>query len=413
MTRGCLGRTVLLYTVLLLTFAAATYAQDPFEEFIREWLHRAMAGFDGVSRGFILDVAVVGETASSATLEIQYADVPMPSQMVLTAFVQDPGQMALDAFEITYTEPAGSSGASQIQVALRSQYMGQPVISEQIQVLLMNRNDGTIIDSRPFPYSRPWEPEGGSVAEATTGQPEPEGSEGKGEQAEEERVAKEYIIDPKPLGNTPKVAAQAPGGGQDDGKEEDKPIRIGELPAAKPAKELPRLVVADSSARTKIDLYKLSSQATWSNGPQILPFNGSSSDSRGFVRPLANTTLSDNKTYRSVLLTHPRWVNHGQIFGAFELTIPSNASSLEVSIGFLRGANASDGVEYRIRFYAEALRQNYLLLNQRLKFTDGVVAKTIKLPSQILGQKGKLFLIINALDTANRDWAVWVTPRIF
>ncbi len=91
--------------------------------------------------------------------------------------------------------------------------------------------------------------------------------------------------------------------------------------------------------------------ATWSNNAgQILPFNGSDGDDRGFVVNRDNATLEDDTTAVKVIETHPKWEDKGSITGVYILPQPISAGDrFRTRVGFLKWAGAGN-VRVRVLF---------------------------------------------------------------
>lgn len=163
------------------------------------------------------------------------------------------------------------------------------------------------------------------------------------------------------------------------------------------------------SSSTFYDFIQNANQAIWQSGSGILPFPGSSSDSRGFAIMLSNASLEDNKTYPKVLETHPEWKDKtGYITGTYpEITIPQSAK-LELKLGFLNGATGTDGVKYRVYF---DMGQPVLIFERNKAYTGIVDTATVDL-SNYQSKKGKFILYVSVLATSNKDWACWIDSKI-
>lgn len=159
----------------------------------------------------------------------------------------------------------------------------------------------------------------------------------------------------------------------------------------------------------KIDLYAIAASADWSNGIERLTFNGSPSDARGFARALGRARLADGRDYDNVLQTHPRWANGGRIEGAFQLSLPVGAQALTFGLGFLPGADASDGVRFQVA--CEADGATTLWLDEAVG-PGSVVQRRVAVPAAMSGRTVRLRLITLAGASSGRDWAVWVAPRV-
>jgi hypothetical protein len=149
--------------------------------------------------------------------------------------------------------------------------------------------------------------------------------------------------------------------------------------------------------------------AQWTNDRgERLPFPGDPGDSRGFVRVLS-ADLEDNRSHQNVLQTHPRWAPDGRIEGRYRLPYVPPNSEFAAAVGFLKGAEGTDGVTFEVMFWqgnrGESLARVQKTLEGRLRTITADL-------SRYSGQSGELMLRCHAGASAGRDWAVWVNPRI-
>ena len=156
-----------------------------------------------------------------------------------------------------------------------------------------------------------------------------------------------------------------------------------------------------------IRLVEEAPNAEWKNeAGQVLPFPGSDTDPRGFARVLPTATLEDGRTYSNVLETHPRWVDHGNIYGIFKVKLPLGAKYFRAKVGFLQGATGTDGVDFC--FYI-----NNILYRVVLDTYDGALKEIEVDVSGYAGQEVEIKLHVYAGDSSGQDWAVWVDPAIW
>jgi hypothetical protein len=159
-----------------------------------------------------------------------------------------------------------------------------------------------------------------------------------------------------------------------------------------------------------LNLYTTASQARWASSAGAIPFNGSDSDSRGFVRALGRKTLSDGTAYDLVLMTHPSWTAGGYILGSYQLTIPAGATVFSAKVGFLPGATASDGVTVRATLREPG--RIHGLATRHVVPSHGVVDLSGTIPEAWRGKAVTLDLRVEAGTSATQDWLVWVAPAI-
>ena len=163
------------------------------------------------------------------------------------------------------------------------------------------------------------------------------------------------------------------------------------------------------------DFISKASSASWASGAGSLPFPGSDSDSRGFALYRDKAQLEDGSTRARVLETHPQWVSNGWIMGAYpQLTIPSEAE-LKVTVGFFKGATATDGVTFEVQFEEfrglTAAPKKYSVLSQRATY-DSKLDSISKDLNYLAGKTGNFILYVNAGQNSGKDWAAWAEAKI-
>jgi len=373
---------------LFLVTPSAVSAQESWKDELKNLLGNLTGD---ASRGLLQDISIQGETAGSATLEISYAGIPMPSQMALSAQVLGISMRPIPGFEVEPVAPSGESGSSILQVT----YQGDAI----------NRNDATVVDTKNVRYMRRWQKGETSSSEASA-------VADSGSAAGAEQPPAEIVVAPRRMGNTPEI-----GSGSGDSGSRDQPGNSSGSTTVRPSKptltiDATRPMVATvAKINFGVNLFNLASKASWSNDKLKLPFNGNASDRRGSVRPSNSAVLSDGKKYKAVLQTHPRWARNGSIYGRYKVTIPAQARYFESGLGFIRGAAAGD-VNFIASFYIPKTRRTHKLLDLRLRYTNGVVTRKIPLPAAVQGKSGILTLVVHALTSPAQDWAVWINPVI-
>jgi len=95
---------------LFLVTPSAVSAQESWKDELKNLLGNLTGD---ASRGLLQDISIQGETAGSATLEISYAGIPMPSQMALSAQVLGISMRPIPGFEVEPVAPSGESGSSE------------------------------------------------------------------------------------------------------------------------------------------------------------------------------------------------------------------------------------------------------------------------------------------------------------
>ncbi len=90
------------------------------------------------------------------------------------------------------------------------------------------------------------------------------------------------------------------------------------------------------------------------------------------------------------------------------ITIPDGAK-FTAKVGFLKGATATDGVDFIIRFFYEGASYTYGPIDAAY---DGVLTDLNIDLSLLYGKTGQIQLLAYASPSSAQDWAVWVNPQI-
>lgn len=163
-----------------------------------------------------------------------------------------------------------------------------------------------------------------------------------------------------------------------------------------------------------LDCVEQAPDARWTSASSRLPFPGAANDDRGFARILQNVQLEDGKTYEKVLQTHPRRLPHGAIIGRCQnLTVPQAGAEFRANIGFLKGAEASDGVYFEVwaefpEFEGTLVRRSY-----HKPYSEYLIHGFQQDLSRFRGLTGSIALTVEAgSESSTQDWAVWVEPKV-
>jgi hypothetical protein len=158
--------------------------------------------------------------------------------------------------------------------------------------------------------------------------------------------------------------------------------------------------------------------AQWTNIGEDLPWNGSTSDERGFARWQDNVLLEDGSQPERVLETHPEWVEGGMIWGEYEETAKLDIQAgdrLVLTVGFMSGAQAGD-VLFQVRrsdchpMDPDCSGQRKVVEIQD-NFNSQLVRRVVPLEESV-GESGWFWLGVYAGESSAQDWAVWVEARI-
>jgi hypothetical protein len=158
------------------------------------------------------------------------------------------------------------------------------------------------------------------------------------------------------------------------------------------------------------DFVSNASRAHWSNGSQKLIFPGSRNDNNGFVYYGSYERLETGDISRSFLETHPKWESQGIIQGKYgPFKIPNNLN-IRCQVGFLEGAQGTDGVVFRIDFVDKS--GNKIELYKQVTNYDKKMDDSIVNLEPVAGKRGYIILSVDALESAGRDWAVWNIAKV-
>lgn len=373
--------------------AAAQQKQPPLEELLKRLLHEQQEGQTVPGGGTIRDARFRAGSGATIELEVELAGVTQPDRAALEATLYNARLDRVDAVAVEHDPiPAGDS-----TVILRLSYSGPgAVTTSAARVALIDSGSGKRWSVHRLALARQLSGTGGTAGAVAGGA----------------SAGQTIDLAPQPVGDTPlagasagppvvapPIAPAAAAGARNEPKMVGGPKKSG-VAGVRPA----------GAAIPVLDLYAIASQARWTSSAGALPFNGSDSDSRGFVRALGHATLIDGGAYDAVLMTHPRWAANGHIVGSFDLTIPAGATWFSTKVGFLPGATASDGVTVRATLREPG--HTYSLAARTLLPSQGVVDLSAPIPESWRNKAVTLELRVDAGATSTQDWLVWVAPSI-
>jgi hypothetical protein len=161
---------------------------------------------------------------------------------------------------------------------------------------------------------------------------------------------------------------------------------------------------------TVYDFINQAAGASWKSSAGVLPFPGADTDNRGFALLRQAAKLEDGGNFPLVLETHPQWADNGWITGTYaQVSIPAG-SSLYVRVGFLDGAQGSDGVSFIVRVIGSGM--NPLQVISLPDIYDGKLKETTISLAGYAGKTVNFELQVTAGKSSNQDWAAWVDARI-
>jgi hypothetical protein len=166
------------------------------------------------------------------------------------------------------------------------------------------------------------------------------------------------------------------------------------------------------------DFVEQAPAAQWTNVGENLPWNGSTSDQRGFARWQDNVLLEDGGRPERVLETHPQWVDGGMIWGEYKETAEldlQDGDRLALTVGTMSGAQAGD-VLFRV-WYADCHPMDPDCFGRREvveiqdDYDSQLVQRVVSL-DELVGESGRFWLEVFAGESSTQDWAVWVEARV-
>jgi hypothetical protein len=113
---------------------------------------------------------------------------------------------------------------------------------------------------------------------------------------------------------------------------------------------------------------------------------------------------------RSFLETHPKYESQGIIQGKYGLFKIPNNLKIRCQVGFLEGAQGTDGVVFRIDFVDKS--SNKIELYKQVANYDEKMNDSIVNLEPVAGKRGYIILSVDALESAGRDWAVWNMAKV-
>ncbi len=401
--------------------ALGAAAKDSLQEQMDEWI--------GTYKGRLGEVQLVERRGNAVVLDVTYEKVKRSDGVYVQGEVLSNG-VPIDGFSNTLTQLSGKRGRVRLTLSRSDSSQDEwglaspDVVSDQVKLFLVRESH----EDRPFGsivYDLPktW------TASNDIEVPEPAEVEESAEQpaielAEEgQRSSAPAVSRPVLVGTTLKPVALPSASGTTAAKPAPASIAGATrttATAATPAspstgasagtvKPISRAAsVAVQATVDNYDLYSEAAKAQWRSGAGVLPCPGSAGDARGFVRPLEKGKLHTGNAAIQLLQTHPQWVDKGYVAGFYPAMVLAPQVHFKAVIGFLQGANASDGATFMVQVYENG---RYQRVFRRTIRSDRYANVDVDL-SRWSGKKINLVLRVDAGNTSTQDWAVWVKPRL-
>ena len=171
------------------------------------------------------------------------------------------------------------------------------------------------------------------------------------------------------------------------------------------------------------DFTKKSHLASWRSEAGELKWPMVAGDKKGAAFVIHSARLEDDKTYSPGLSMYPEQTSYGWIQGRFadyytdkfsqprsrQIVIPEKVK-FTAQVGFRKGAEASDGVAVALG-YVDSTGSIQLFQKMDVYYDGTIDTYEVDL-SAMAGEKTEFILWVEAKDTWDDDWLVWVEPRI-
>lgn len=383
---------------------------NPLMDGLMTILQQSIDEFIGSYKGSLGEVRLLERRGNKVVLEVTYDNVKRSDNVYVQGEVRQSGTK-LEGFSNTLSSVSGSHGKATLVIGWTSQgddgwgTSVSEVKSDQIRLFLVRSSN----PDRPFgeiiyDMSKIWKDSDESDEESMTadnGAIELE----DGEAASGNKPAPTIFIKPgtvlKPY--TPVGTAQIPGQDTNQGIVQTSPPSSQTKPPV-----LATPLVQNKYTVQQYEFYDNAKAAKWISGAGPLPFPGAANDAKGFVRCLPNGTLNSGNAAINLLQTHPEWKNGGWIEGQFPLMILGDNLHFKSVVGFLKGANLSDGAVFQV--YVKENNKYYRAASSRVE-----AKKYMTIDADLSTWAGKtvqIVLRVRSGNTSDQDWAVWVKPRL-
>ncbi|MBI9043601.1 MAG: hypothetical protein JEZ06_03900 [Anaerolineaceae bacterium] len=153
----------------------------------------------------------------------------------------------------------------------------------------------------------------------------------------------------------------------------------------------------------------------WNSYPpyQGLPCPGTTSDPEGFVVLVGNPRLeTGDYAGAPALETHPRWVDDGLITGLFPPIIIHDGYRFQSTIGCRYHSVHVCDVVYQLNYYVDGDHGTLHPLGNWSETYDGSMTELDIDLSFLDGHSIEFAFVVRANGSSEKDWALWIDPRI-
>jgi hypothetical protein len=383
-----------------------TGSSNPFMDGLMNILQESIDDFIGNYKGSLGNVKLIERLGNRVVLEVTYDNVKRSDNVHVQGEVLYFGT-PLEGFNNTLSSVTGSHGKIKLALGWSQKddawgTVSEEIKSDQIRLFLVRESNpdrpfGEIVYDIPKTWTHSDAPDEESMVA------EDDGIELENDQAESDNKPPTGVfVKPgtilKPY--TPVVTAQAPA--QTDSRAAGKPMAQAIVPSSNVN------VRQRSHEVNTYDFYKNATSAKWRSLAGSLSFPGQGNDRKGFVRHVPKGRLNSGNAANTMLQTHPQWKSGGWIEGRFPLMILGDNLRFKSIVGFLQGANNTDGATFQV--YVIENNKGHRVASSRVSSKKYVTINADL--SKWAGKKVEILLRVRAGNTSTHDWAVWVKPRL-
>ncbi len=397
-------------------------SSNPLMEGLMSILQEGIDEFIGNYKGRLGNVQLIERRGNKIVLEVSYDNVKRSDNVYVQGEVRQFGNK-LEGFSNTLSSVSGSHGKARLLIGRTQKeddgwgVSSSDVQSDQIRLFLVRKSN----PDRPFgeivyDISKVWTDSDEPDEETMVA--DNDGIELDGIELEDDNTATDNkrapsvfvkpgtILKPyNPVGTAQipqKNTNQSPTQPSSPAVHQTSPSTSMSPPV------LARPVIQNKYSVQQYDFYKNAKSAKWRSAAGSLSFPGSITHKKGYVRCLPKGVLNSGNNAIQMLQTHPEWKNKGWIEGQYPHMILGNNLHFKSVVGFLKGANKSDGAIFQLYIKENNKYQRVASARVAAKKYTSIDADL----SRWSGKKVQLVLRVRSGNTFDQDWTVWVKPRL-
>jgi hypothetical protein len=375
----------------------------------KESLQEGVEEFVGTYKGRIDEVTLLERRGNSLVLKVTYEGVKRKDGVYVEGEVLRWGE-SLEGFSSSLSPVQDNEGAVRLTIGWKGQDSSgwgvdsEAVTSDQIQLsLVRDTNPERPFGSLVYDLEKQWT-DSNDIELTEEGEDQTAESEDGIQLADDEAVEESQT--------TSRIGAVIKPGSV------LKPVQASAISSTKTTstssnqQNVPATVRSTAAptihAVADYNFFVNADKAAWRSAAGSLPYPGTSSDKRGFVRLLNSGTICPNNKAAKLLQTHPQWIKGGWIEGRYPAMVLDKNVKFKSTGALLKGASNSDGVIMEVIVmdggeYRKVVRKR-INCEKYVHFEADL--------SKWAGKKVRILLRVNAGSTSTRDWAVWVNPQL-